>query len=101
MPATFEIVETADKNRKVTLGVKTSLEVADKRACVFAYLEKVTVEGKLTTGGKPVTIEAFQDAGVLLPPPMPSHDLPPPFPLGPRDAGPAVADAGARDASTK
>lgn len=101
MPATFDIVETADKNRKVTLGVKSTLEVADKRACVFAYLEKVTVEGKLVSGGKPVTIEAFQDAGVLLPPPMPSHDLPPPFPLGPRDAGPNVADASARDASTK
>lgn len=106
MPATFEVSEAVEKDKKLKIVVKTSLEVADKRACVFSYLDKVTIDGKLAKGGSSVTIEAFQDAG-LPAAAVPSHDLPPSFPP-PRasasgDAGDArPTDAAApRDATTK
>lgn len=116
MPATLEIAEVVEKNKKPAVAVKASFEVGDKRACVFSYYEKVSLEGKLPPGGKPAVIEAFNevDAGAL--PPLPSHEAPPPFPLPPHgeagaphpappsDAGAHPAPSGApapKDASTK
>lgn len=89
MPATFEISELPEKNKKPNLGLKVSVEVADKRACVFSYLEKVAFEAKLAPGGKPVTIEAFLEVDAGPVPPLPSHEALPAF------APPAVTDGGA------
>jgi hypothetical protein len=110
MPATFELTELpADKSKKIQLATKVSLEVGDKRACVMSYLDRVTLEGKLSPGGKPVELEVFkQDAGANdLPPPPGRGDAGPPMPpprpaedASARDAAP-TADAGAKDAATK
>lgn len=108
MPGTFSISEAIDKNKKSTVAVSVTLEVADKRACVFSYLDKVAIDGKLATGGTPVTIEAFQDAGAAPLFTPPGRELPPPVDPRDRDGGPPhdagkpAVDAGPlRDASTK
>lgn len=110
MPATFEITElAADKGKKIQLATKVSLEVGDKRACVMSYLDRVTLEGKLSPGGKPVELEVFKlDAGANDLPPPPGHGdagppVPPPRPAqdaSAQDAGPPV-DASTKDAATK
>ena len=87
MPGTFDLEESVDNKKKTTLAVKLALDVADKRACVFAYLEKVSVEGKLVVGGAPVSLEVFRDAGA--PVAIPTHEAPPPFPGIPRHLGDA------------
>jgi hypothetical protein len=110
MPATFEITELpADKSKKIQLATKVSLEVGDKRACVMSYLDRVSLEGKLSPGGKPVELEVFkQDAGANDLPPPPGHGdaglpVPPPRPAqdaSVQDAGSPV-DASAKDAPKK
>jgi hypothetical protein len=92
MPGTFELTESAPKNGKVGVAVKVALEIADKRACVVSYLEKVRLEAKLAPGGAPVQLEAFTDAGI--PATSPEGREPPLTP--PRADGAATPhDAGA------
>ncbi len=86
LPGTFEIVEapTQGKNAKAGVSLTSSLVIADKRACVVSYLEKVTVRARLTPGGSEVKLEAFRDPGPAVPGP---EERPP----APRDGG---ADSG-------
>ncbi|HQY63829.1 MAG: hypothetical protein IPF92_05045 [Myxococcales bacterium] len=98
MPGTFELTEKPQKNGKVSLTVEVALAIADKRACVVSYLEKVRLDAKLSAGGAPVELEAFTDAGI--PAASPAGREPP---LAPSLAPPLATprDAGAtRDAAT-
>lgn len=91
MPGAFELTESPQKNGKVGVAVKVALDIADKRACVVSYLEKVRVEAKLAPGGAPVQLEAFTDAGIPATSPEGREPpLAPPIGDGattPRDAG--------------
>ncbi len=101
MPGTFELSESPQKSGKVGVAVRVALDVADKRACVVSYLEKVRIEAKLAPGGVPVVLEVFTDAG--LPTMSPEGREPPLAPSSARPrpdaAAPADASADGRDAA--
>jgi len=109
MPATFEITEVVEKNKKPSVSVKATFDVADKRACVFSYYAKVAVDAKLPPGGKGAVIEVLNEVDAGPVGPLPTPDVPPPFPYvaveggapRPADGGAPHVDASAKDAATK